>query len=144
MKKPKSIAAIMNEARESGSHLKDLRNSFRSRLAAFTKDREKESQHELEADFNKVLERWGIACPENLEGVIFCLRARLLILAVLPLTYGIIALCLRTFNSLLVFAMLAIPCLFGLLATAWRIRVLKNTRFVPFTRWLMRGCGLWL
>lgn len=144
MKKPKSIAAFVNDAKESGSHFISLKDNFCSRLAAFRKDREKENQHELEADFNNVLQKWGIASPENLGEVIFCLWARLCILAALPLMYGIIALFLCTFNSLIVFCLLAVPCLFGVLATAWRIWVLKNTRFVPFTRWLLGGCGIWL
>jgi hypothetical protein len=144
MKKPKPISAIMDDAKKSRSHFRSLKDNFCSRLAAFRKDREKENQHELEADFNNVLQRWGIASPENLGEVVICLYARLAILAALPLMYGIIALFLRTFNSLIVFGLLAVPCLFGVLATAWRIWVLKNTRFVPFTRWLFGGCGIWL
>lgn len=144
MKKPKSIAAIVNDAKESGSHFTSLKENFRSRLSAFRKDREKENQRELEADFNNVLDKWGIASPENIGEVIFCLQARFLILAALPIAYGIIALFLRTFNSLIVFALLAVPCSLGIFATAWRIWVLRNTRFVPFTRWLTGGCGLWL
>lgn len=144
MRKPKSISAIMDDAKKSRSHFRSLKDSFLSRLAAFRKDREKENQRELEADFNNVLDKWGIASPENLGEVIFYLRARFLIIAALPIIYGIIALFLRTFNSLIVFALLAIPCSLGLLATAWRIWVLKNTRFIPFTRWLTGGCGLWL
>ncbi len=144
MKKPKPISAIMDDAKIPQS-FQVVERQFCSRLAAFRKDREKENQHELEADFNNVrFKRWGIASPENLGEVVICLYARLAILAALPLMYGIIALFLRTFNSLIVFGLLAVPCLFGVLATAWRIWVLKNTRFVPFTRWLFGGCGIWL
>ncbi len=79
----------MDDAKKSRSHFRSLKDSFLSRLAAFRKDREKENQRELEADFNNVLQKWGIASPENLGEVIFCLRARLCILAALPLLIGV-------------------------------------------------------
>lgn len=144
MFKLKSITSIINDARLSKSHFQILKDNFRSRLAAFRADRDNSSQQELESDFNAVLDKWGIASPENLGEVIFCLRLRMFVLAILPLFYGIIALFLRTFNSLIVFGLLAIPCMFGVLATSWRVWVLRKARFVGFWRWLMAGCGLWL
>ena len=106
-----------------------VERQFCSRLAAFRKDREKRTSMSLKRISIMWLQRWGIASPENLGEVVICLYARLAILAASPLMYGIIALFLRTFNSLIVFGLLAVPCLFGVLATAWRIWVLKNTRF---------------
>ena len=144
MFKPKSIASIINDAKVSKSHFRILKDDFRSRLAAFRADRDNSSQQELESDFSNVLEKWGIASTENLGEVIFCLRLRMFVLAILPLFYGIIALFLRTLNSLIVFGLLAIPCMFGVLATSWRVWVLRKSRFVGFWRWLSCGCGLWL
>ena len=144
MFKPKSITSIINDEKKKKSHFRILKDNFRSRLAAFRADRDNSSQQELESDFSNVLEKWGIASTENLGEVIFCLRLRMFVLAILPVFYGIIALFLRTFNSLIVFALLAIPCLFGVLATLWRVWVLRKSRFVGFWRWLSCGCGLWL
>jgi len=28
------------------------------------------------------------------------------------------------------------PCLLGILSALWRISVLKNRRFIPFSRWM--------
>jgi len=142
MKKPQAIMSIFNSARTAKGHIVALKENCRLRLAAFTFGRDRESQKELEADFIAVLEKWGIHSGENIDEVIFCLRLRLWIFAVLPIGYGLILIAARTLNSLIIFLMLAIPCLFAILTTAWRIWVLKNMRFVPFTRWLLSGCGL--
>lgn len=144
MKKPRSITSILHGAKESQGHVQALKHDFQARLDTFKKERSSEDQQALEEDFNNVLEKWGIVSTENIGEVIFCLRLRLWILALVPGCYGVMALFMRTFNSLLVFTLLAIPCSFGVLTTAWRIWVLKNTRFVAFTRWLRAGCGRWL
>lgn len=143
MKKPKSIASILASARESRSRFANVKNSLFSRLAFFRNDREKEKQAFLESDFVNVLSAWGIMGAENVPAVIFCLRLRLFALAALPLLYAVVAISGLTGKSLLVFSLVAIPCLFGILTTLWRIRVLKHSRFMPFSRWLMAGFGLW-
>ncbi|MCX4310295.1 MAG: hypothetical protein OSJ28_08350 [Desulfovibrio sp.] len=143
MKKPKSIASILASARESRSRFANVKNSLFSRLAFFRNDREKEKQAFLESDFGNVLSAWGIMGAENVPAVIFCLRLRLFALAALPLLYAVVAISGLTGKSLLVFSLVAIPCLFGILTTLWRIRVLKHSRFMPFSRWLMAGFGLW-
>ncbi len=142
MKKPQSIMSIFNTAKSAKGHIRDLKESFRSRLAAFSSGRNRESQQELEADFLNVLEKWGIHSSENIGEVIFCLRLRLWIFTILPIGYGLILIATHSLNSLIIFLMLAIPCLFAILTTAWRIWVLKNLRFVPFTRWILSGFGL--
>lgn len=143
MKKPKSIASIFASAKESRSRFANVKNSLFSRLAFFKNDREKEKQAFLESDFVNVLSAWGIMGAENVPGVIFCLRLRLFVLAALPLLYAVVAISGLTGKSLLVFSLVAIPCLFGILTTAWRIWILKHSRFMPFSRWLMVGFGLW-
>lgn len=142
MKKLQSITSIFNTAKSAKGHIRNLKESFLSRLAAFSSGRDKGSQQELEADFLNVLEKWGIRSGEHIGDVIFCLRLRLWIFAILPIGYGLILIANRSLNSLIVFLMLTIPCLFAILTTTWRIWVLKNMRFVPFSRWLMSGCGL--
>lgn len=142
MKKPKSITTILNSINDSRRHFLDAKNGFLARLALFRSNRGKENQQALENDFNNVLQEWGIMGIDNVPGVIFCLRLRLLILAALPLLYALVAIFGFTGKSLLVFGLVAIPCLFGILTTAWRIWVLKHSRFMPFGRWLMAGCGL--
>lgn len=143
MKKPKSIASIFASARESRSRFASVKNSLFSRLSFFKNDREKEKQAFLESDFVNVLSAWGIMGAENVPAVIFCLRLRLFALAALPLLYAVVAISGLTGKSLLVFSLVAIPCLFGILTTLWRIWVLKHSRFMPFSRWLMAGFGLW-
>lgn len=142
MKKPKSLASILDAVKESRSRFANVKNSLSSRLAFFKGDREREKQASLESDFGNVLSAWGIMGLENVPGVIFCLRLRLLILAALPLLYALVAIFGFTGKSLLVFGLVAIPSLFGIITTAWRIWVLKHSRFMPFGRWLMAGCGL--
>lgn len=143
MKKPKSIASILASVSESRSRFANVKNSLFSRLASFRNDREKEKQAFLESDFGNVLSVWGIGDIENVPGVIFCLRLRLFVLAALPLLYALVATLGWTGKSLLVFSLVAIPCLFGILTTVWRIWVLKHSRFLPFSRWLASGFGLW-
>lgn len=143
MKKPKSIASILASARESRSRFASVKNSLFSRLAFFKNDREKEKQTFLESDFGNVLSAWGIMNAENVPAVVFCLRLRLFVLAALPLLYAVVAIFGLTGKSLLVFSLVAIPCLFGILTTVWRIWVLKHSRFMPFSRWLVAGFGLW-
>lgn len=143
MKKPKSIASILASARESRGRFSNAKNSLFSRLASFKSDREKEKQAFLEKDFGNVLSAWGIIGVEYVPAVIFCLRLRLFALAALPLLYALVAISGFTGKSFLVFSLVAIPCLFGILTTVWRIWVLKHSRFMPFSRWLMAGFGLW-
>lgn len=143
MKKPQSITSVFNTAKASKSHFQQLKENLRSRMAFFTSGRDRESQKELEADFANVLDKWGISSLDNIHDVISTLRLRIMILATLPALYGIIFIFIHSLNGLLVFLMLAIPCLFGILTTAWRIWILQNMRFMSFTRWLACGCGYW-
>lgn len=143
MKTPASITNILNSLHDSKNHFRDVKDGFRSRLALFRNNRGKENQQALENDFNNVLEAWGIMGVENVPNVIFCLRMRIVILIALPLLYAFVAITGLTGKSFLIFGLVAVPCLFGILTTAWRIWVLKHSRFMPFGRWLMAGCGLW-
>lgn len=143
MKTPASITNILNSLHDSKNHFQDVKNGFLARLSLFRSSREKEKQQDLENDFNNVLEAWGIIEVGNVPNVVFCLRLRIVILAVLPLLYVLVAITGLTGKSFLIFGLVAVPCLFGIMTTAWRIWVLKHSRFMPFDRWLMTGCGLW-
>lgn len=120
-----------------GKYLSELRNNFRSRLGAFRRYRSAEEQQGLVEDFSRVLAAWGVS-DADVTGVITVLRLRLLIFAA-PLCVCLIAAALRNSpTTLLILALVAPPCLLGLLTTLWRISILKTRHFLPLCRWLLR------
>jgi len=81
MKTPVSLSSLLAVAGESRQHLTELRSGFRSRLAAFRRNRAASEQAALEEDFSLVLAAWGIA-DADIPGVISALRLRLPVFAV--------------------------------------------------------------
>lgn len=137
MKTPAFLQTILDTARLSGRHVTGLRGNFRSRLDAFRRHRSAEEQRELTVNFHHVLIAWGIA-DADIPGVITALRLRLLVFAVPMLTCLITAAWSHSLTSFLALACIAPPCLLGIVTTLWRISVLRNRRFTPLCRWLLR------
>lgn len=137
MKTPVFLQTILDSARLSGRHVAGLRGDFRSRLDAFRRHRSAEEQRELTVNFHHVLIAWGIA-DADIPGVITALRLRLLVFAVPMLTCLITAAWSHSLTSFLALACIAPPCLLGIVTTLWRISVLRNRRFTPLCRWLLR------
>ena len=137
MKTPVSIQGILDAAKSSGRHVAGLRGDFRSRLNAFRRHRSAEEQQELTEDFRHVLAAWGIA-DADIPGVISALRLRLPVFAVPMLACLITAAWSHSPLSFLSLACVAPPCLLGMVTTLWRISILRNHRFTPLCRWLLR------
>ena len=137
MKTPVSIQGILDAANSSGRHVAGLRGDFRSRLNAFRRHRSAEEQQELTEDFRHVLAAWGIA-DADIPGVISALRLRLPVFAVPMLACLITAVWSHSPLSFLSLACVAPPCLLGMVTTLWRISILRNHRFTPLCRWLLR------
>ena len=137
MKTPAFLQTILDTARLSGRHVTGLRGDFRSRLDAFRRHRSAEEQRELTVNFHHVLIAWGIA-DADIPGVITALRLRLLVFAVPMLTCLITAAWSHSLTSFLALACIAPPCLLGFVTSLWRISVLRNRRFTPLCRWLLR------
>ena len=137
MKTPVSIQGILDAANSSGRHVAGLRGDFRSRLNAFRRHRSAEEQQELTEDFRHVLAAWGIA-DADIPGVISALRLRLPVFAVPMLACLITAAWSHSPLSFLSLACVAPPCLLGMVTTLWRISILRDHRFTPLCRWLLR------
>ena len=137
MKTPVSIQGILDAANSSGRHVAGLRGDFRSRLNAFRRHRSAEEQQELTEDFRHVLAAWGID-DADIPGVISALRLRLPVFAVPMLACLITAAWSHSPLSFLSLACVAPPCLLGMVTTLWRISILRNHRFTPLCRWLLR------
>ena len=137
MKTPVSIQGILDAANSSGRHVAGLRGDFRSRLNAFRRHRSAEEQQELTEDFRHVLAAWGIA-DADIPGVISALRLRLPVFAGPMLACLITAAWSHSPLSFLSLACVAPPCLLGMVTTLWRISILRNHRFTPLCRWLLR------
>ena len=137
MKTPVSIQGILDADNSSGRHVAGLRGDFRSRLNAFRRHRSAEEQQELTEDFRHVLAAWGIA-DADIPGVISALRLRLPVFAVPMLACLITAAWSHSPLSFLSLACVAPPCLLGMVTTLWRISILRNHRFTPLCRWLLR------
>ena len=119
MKTPASLQTILDTASLSGRHVAGLRGDFRSRLVAFRLHRSADEQQKLAEDFCLVLAAWGMA-DADIPGVVSALRLRLLVFLAPAL------------------ACIAPPCLLGTVTTLWRISILRNRRFTPLCRWLLR------
>lgn len=136
MKTPAPIQTILDTASLSGRHVAGLRGDFHSRLDAFRRHRSASEQQDLTEDFSHVLAAWGLA-DADIPGVITALRLRLSVFAA-PLLACLMAASFRqTPAVLLTSALVAPPCLFGMVTTLWRISILRNRRFTPLCRWLL-------
>lgn len=136
MKNPSSLQTILDTASLSGRHVAGLRGDFHSRLNAFRRHRSAEEQQELTEDFRRVLAAWGLA-DADIPGVITALRLRLLIFATPLLACAIAAAFRQSHAALLPLALVASPCLLGMVTTLWRISILRKRRFLPLCRWLL-------
>ena len=125
-----------------GRHLSELQGAVRSRLRHFRHNRSASDQHVLTEDFRMVLVAWGIDGESAIPGVIRVLRLRFLVFALPVIASLIAALLLRDLASCLALAFVTLPCLVGIVTTAWRIFILKKRHFLPLTRWLFTGFGL--
>ncbi len=137
MKTPASLQTILNTASLSGRHVAGLRGDFRSRLTAFRRHRAVSEQAALEEDFDLVLAAWGID-DADIPGVILALRLRLLVFAFPALACLVVAAWSQSLVTWLPLACIAPPCLLGLVTALWRISILRNRRFTPLCRWLLR------
>ena len=131
---------IVSRVSPTGQHLSSLRVDLRSRLGGFRRHRSVSEQQVLTEDFNMVLAAWGIDHVTEIPGVVLVLRLRFLVFAVPVIVCLIAALLLQNLVSCLALAFVALPCLLGIVTTAWRIYVLKNRHFLPLSRWLL-SCG---
>lgn len=132
-----NIASRVSPTRQ---HLSGLRADFSSRLGHFRRSRSESEQQPLTEDFKHVLTAWGVDDAADLPRVIRALRLRFAVFAV-PVAVCVIAALLRQdFASCLALAFVSLPCLLGIVTTAWRVSVLKNRCFVPLSRWLL-SCG---
>lgn len=74
----------------------------------------------------------------DIPGVVSALRLRLLIFAAPLLACAIAASFRQNPAVLLTSALVAPPCLLGMVTTLWRISILRHRRFTPLCRWLLR------
>ena len=137
MKTPVSLSSLLAVAGESRQHLTELRSGFRSRLAAFRRNRAASEQAALEEYLSLVVAAWGNSDPAN-PGVKSALRLRLPVFAVPMLACLITAAWSHSPVSFLSLACIAPPCLLGMVTTLWRISILRHRRFTPLCRWLLQ------
>lgn len=119
-----------------GEHLSGLRTELRSRLESLCRHRTASDSVALENDFSKVLAAWGIAEQTDIPDVIRALRLRYAVFLAPVLVCLAAALALRDFASCLALVLVSLPCLLGIVTTAWRVWVLEKRRFLPLARWL--------
>ena len=136
MKTPASLQTILDTASLSGRHVTGLRGDFRSRMAAFRRNRAASEQTALEGDFTLVLAAWGMA-DADIPGVISALRLRLLVFLAPALACFATAAWSHSPLAFLSLACIAPPCLLGMVTTLWRISILRHRRFTPLCRWLL-------
>jgi hypothetical protein len=129
----KDIAARLSPTR---AHWSGLRADFTQRLRHFRRGRDAGLQEALTRDFALVLEAWGIEDENDIPGIVSDLRLRCLWLAFPILLALVSALLTPGLYSGLTLLLVAPPCLFGILATGWRISLLQHRAFMPLLRWL--------
>ena len=125
---------------QTGQHFSGLRADLLSRVGRFRRRRSASEQRELAEDFNHVLMAWGIADAVDIPGVVRVLRIRFVVFAVPVAVCVITALLRQDFASYLALAFVSLPCLLGIVTTAWRISILTKRRFLSLPRWLL-SCG---
>jgi len=114
--------------------LSSLHSDCRSRLSAFRLNRSDEDSLALQKNFALVLDRWGIR-EEQIPHSIRLFQLRILIFALFPASLWAASWPLQPM-SMMALALIHPPCLLGILSALWRISVLKNRRFIPFSRWM--------
>lgn len=131
---------IASRVSPTGQNLAGLRADLRSRLGSFRRHRSVSEQQALTEDFNRVLAAWGIDHVAEIPGVVLVLRLRFLVFVAPVIVCLIAALLLQNLVSCLALAFVTLPCLLGIVTTAWRISILKKRRFLSLSRWLL-SCG---
>jgi len=121
------------------AHWAGLRGEIASRFGKFRQGRNPKLQQALEDDFSLLLQAWGIGSEGEIPIILRDLRLRCLILAVPVMAALTPILLVPGFAAFLTLALVALPCLFGLLTNVWRMSVLQNRAFLPFHRWLVRS-----
>lgn len=134
--KEKMFGRLQRNISASGEHIGDLKDTFTSRLEEFRAHRSADDQKRIIEDFGSLLTAWGIMDERDIPGVCDELKWRLP-LFIIPIV-GTLALALWQDIVLawVMFALCAVPCLFGLATTLWRISILRKRQFVPFSGWL--------
>ena len=128
---------LVSRLSPSGQHLSALRADVRSRLGGFRRYRSVSEQQMLTEDFRMVLMAWGIDDPAAIPAVVRALRLRFAVFVVPVVVCMVAALWLQTSVSVLALAIVAPPCLLGIVTTAWRISILEHRQFVPFMAWFL-------
>lgn len=131
---------IVSRVSPTGQHLSGLKTDLRSRLGFFRRHRSISEQQILSEDFNLVLAAWGIDDVADIPDVVLVLRLRFLVFVVPVIACVVVALLLQSLVSILALVFIALPCLLGIVTTAWRISILENRRFLSLSRWLL-SCG---
>jgi hypothetical protein len=114
------------------THWSGLKIELSARLRNFRQGRA--FRQGMEQDFSLLLAAWGLD-EADIPSVLRDLRLRRLAL-LLPLLLATLAVSLGL-ASALTLALLAPPCLLGLLTANWRMTVLRKKTFTPFSRWLI-------
>jgi hypothetical protein len=118
------------------AHLSRLRADFRARLRGFRSNRAAGLQSALAEDFSRVLQAWGIEDDAAISGVLRDMRLRCLLL-ILPVVAVVLGAALSpSLSYLLTVALVAPPCVFGLVMTLWRMSILQRRTFTPLWCWL--------
>ena len=138
----KTKEALRARIQPTSTHLAALRGDLRNRLQHFKANRAPEEQDAMEKDFARVLQAWGIEDAAQLSLVLRELRLRLLVFALPVVVCALAALIMQRAYVWLALALVVLPCLMGIVTTIWRMSVLKEQRFLPFTSWLCSVVGL--
>ena len=128
------FSRIKSKIQSTRNSLSALHSDCRSRLSAFSLNRSDEDSLALQRNFAWVLDRWGIS-EEQIPHCIRLFQLRILIFALFPASLWAASWPLQPM-SMLALALTHPPCLLGILSALWRISVLKNRRFIPFSRWM--------
>lgn len=134
--------AIRARVRPTSAHLASLRGDLRNRLQWFRSHRTPAEQTELAQDFVQVLQAWGIEDAAQLPFVLRELRLRLLVFVLPVVVCALTEFITQRAYVWLAAALIVPPCLLGIVTTLWRMAVLKEQRFQPFTGWLCSVVGL--
>lgn len=128
------FSRVKNKIQSTRNSLSALHSDCRSRLSAFRLNRSDEDSLALQKNFALVLDRWGIS-EEQIPHCIRLFQLRILIFALFPASLWAASWPLQSM-SMMALALIHPPCLLGILSALWRISVLKNRRFIPFSCWM--------
>ena len=132
------IPSILQKILDTTRYVVGLRGDLLSRLDNFRLHRSAKEQQGLAENFHHVLAAWGIAADADIPGVIRVLRLRVPLFIAPVVLCALAAIWQRTMLSVIALCLISLPCLLGILTTLWRISVLRNRRFTPLCRWLLR------